>query len=115
MLSFGKISVAYTKLMLVTEILIQPDGWIVGTSLQHTLYNTDVQAIVKAVGLIGGGAGMQSTSTLTKDVASATYASVSISAIIRSRFGGVFFNYYIILYYGNKKKKSPPPAPKARG
>ena len=28
-----------------------------------------------------------------------------IKTIIRSRFGGVFFNYYIILYYGNKRKK----------
>ena len=71
----GKISVTYTG-DVANEILIQPDGWIVGTASTHFV-QADVQAIVKAVGLIGGGAGMQNTSTLTKDVASATYAAIS--------------------------------------
>jgi hypothetical protein len=70
----GKISVSYIG-DVSNEILIQPDGWIVGTTSTHFV-QSDVQAIVKAIGLISGGAGMQNTSTLTKDVASATYASV---------------------------------------
>ena len=70
----GKISVTYTG-DVANEILIQPDGWVVGTTSTHFV-QADVQAIVKAVGLIGGGAGMQNTSKLTKDVASATYAAI---------------------------------------
>jgi hypothetical protein len=70
----GKISVAYVG-DVANEILIQPDGWVVGTASTHFV-QADVQAIVKAVGLIGGGAGVQNTSTLTKDVASATYAAL---------------------------------------
>ena len=71
----GKISVTYTGVV-AAEILIQPVGWVVGTPATHFV-QSDVQAIVKAIGLIGGGAGMQSTSKLTKDVASATYAAIS--------------------------------------
>ena len=70
----GKISVMYTG-DVSNEILIEPDGWIVGTVGTHFV-QADVQAIVKAVGLIGGGAGMQNTSKLTKDVDSATYAAI---------------------------------------
>jgi len=71
----GKILVTYTGLV-AAEILIQPDGWIVGTVATHFV-QADVQAIVKAIGLIGGGAGMQNTSTLSKYVASTVYAVIA--------------------------------------
>ncbi len=70
----GKISVMYTG-DVSNEILIEPNGWLVGTVGTHFV-QADVQAIVKAIGLIGGGAGMQNTSKLTKDVGSATYAAI---------------------------------------
>ena len=67
----GKISVQFTG-DVANEILIEPYGWIVGTVGTHFV-QADVQSIVNAIGLIGGGSGMINTDKLTKTVASATY------------------------------------------
>ncbi len=64
----GKISVMYNGDG-ENEVIITPVGWVVGTTSTHFI-QADVQAIVKAIGLIGGGAGMQNTDKLSKDVAS---------------------------------------------
>tara|TARA_Y100000389_G_scaffold201286_1_gene243628 strand:- start:1628 stop:1939 length:312 start_codon:yes stop_codon:yes gene_type:complete len=64
----GKISVMYIGDGTM-ESLITPVDWVVGDTSTHFV-QADVQAIVKAIGLIGGGAGMQNTDELSKDVAS---------------------------------------------
>ena len=75
----GKISVQYIG-DVANEILIEPTGWVVGTSSTHFV-QADVQAIDKAIGLAGGGSGIIDTvcflmDALTKTVASATYAAL---------------------------------------
>jgi hypothetical protein len=70
----GKISVQYIG-DVANEILIEPTDWVVGTASTHFV-QADVQAIDKAIGLIGGGSGIIDTDALTKTVASATYAAL---------------------------------------
>jgi len=66
----GKISVMYNGDG-ENEVVIEPVGWVVGTASTHFV-QADVQSIIKAIGTIGGGAGMQDTDKLSKDVASVT-------------------------------------------